>query len=46
VLDAEACIFLNPTFCKLVAWYDNEFGYASRIVDLMVYIAERDAAKA
>ena len=30
VLDAEASIFLNPTFCKIIAWYDNEFGYASR----------------
>eukprot|EP00658_Telonema_sp_P-2_P041905 TRINITY_DN30020_c0_g1_i1.p1 TRINITY_DN30020_c0_g1~~TRINITY_DN30020_c0_g1_i1.p1 ORF type:complete len:218 (+),score=51.77 TRINITY_DN30020_c0_g1_i1:659-1312(+) len=43
VLDMGASLFLNPTFCKMVAWYDNEFGYASRIADLMVYMAGEDA---
>jgi len=34
VFDAEASIELNPTFFKLVAWYDNEFGYSNKLVDL------------
>jgi len=42
VLDVTACISLNSTFCKLVAWYDNEFGYASRVADLITYVAHVD----
>eukprot|EP00656_Telonema_subtile_P002906 TRINITY_DN11334_c0_g1_i3.p2 TRINITY_DN11334_c0_g1~~TRINITY_DN11334_c0_g1_i3.p2 ORF type:complete len:207 (+),score=43.27 TRINITY_DN11334_c0_g1_i3:174-794(+) len=45
VLDAAATVFLNPNFCKIIAWYDNEFGYASRIVDLMVHMSKVDAAQ-
>jgi len=37
IFDANACIALNPHFIKLVAWYDNEWGYANRIVDLACY---------
>ena len=32
ILDATACIMLNPTFVKLVAYYDNEWAYAVRMV--------------
>lgn len=38
IYDANACISLNPHFVKLVAWYDNEFGYSNRVVDLISYI--------
>lgn len=38
--DADASIALNENFFKLVAWYDNEYGYSSKLVDLTVYISE------
>ncbi len=40
IFDAEAGIMLNPTFVKLVAWYDNEIGYSNKVVDLVQYIAK------
>ena len=39
ILDANACIELNPRFFKLVSWYDNEWGYANRLVELSEMIA-------
>lgn len=38
--DAEASIALNDNFFKLVAWYDNEYGYSSKLVDLSEHIAK------
>jgi glyceraldehyde-3-phosphate dehydrogenase type I len=38
IFDAGAGISLNPNFVKLVAWYDNEYGYSHRVVDLLTYI--------
>jgi len=42
IFDAAAGISLNKNFVKLVSWYDNEWGYSARVVDLLVYIAEQD----
>jgi glyceraldehyde 3-phosphate dehydrogenase len=43
IFDADAGIMLNPKFVKLVAWYDNEWGYSARVVDLMKHVAAVDA---
>jgi len=43
IFDAEAGISLNPNFVKLIAWYDNEFGYSCRVVDLICYMATKDS---
>ncbi|MFK8039690.1 MAG: type I glyceraldehyde-3-phosphate dehydrogenase [Crocinitomicaceae bacterium] len=37
VFDANAGISLTDHFLKVVAWYDNEYGYSSKVVDLLVY---------
>lgn len=42
IFDATAGIQLTDTFVKLVAWYDNEWGYSNKLVDLAVYMASRD----
>jgi len=39
IFDAKAGIALNDNFVKLVAWYDNEWGYSSRVVDLIRHIS-------
>jgi len=43
VFDSKAGIMLDPTFVKLVAWYDNEWGYSCRVVDLIKHMAKVDA---
>jgi len=42
VFDKHAGIALNETFYKIIAWYDNEMGYACRCVDLLVYMASKE----
>ncbi|CAF0967821.1 unnamed protein product [Rotaria sp. Silwood1] len=42
IFDAKAGISLNNNFVKLVSWYDNEYGYSNRVIDLIKYIAEKD----
>ena len=41
IFDATAGIQLTDTFVKLVAWYDNEWGYSNKLVDLAVYISKK-----
>ena len=38
IIDANAGIGLNSTFFKIVSWYDNEYGYSSKLIDLAVHI--------
>nr|ADQ73875.1 glyceraldehyde-3-phosphate dehydrogenase [Laodelphax striatellus]AMK48125.1 glyceraldehyde-3-phosphate dehydrogenase [Laodelphax striatellus] len=42
IFDAQAGISLSPKFVKLISWYDNEFGYSSRVIDLIKYIQTKD----
>ncbi|KAF8999803.1 glyceraldehyde-3-phosphate dehydrogenase [Cyathus striatus] len=42
IFDQKAGIELNPNFVKLIAWYDNEWGYSRRVCDMIVYVAKVD----
>ena len=44
VFDEKAGIMLNEKFVKLIAWYDNEWGYTSNLIKLVDYMYERDHA--
>ncbi|PKS09700.1 hypothetical protein jhhlp_004321 [Lomentospora prolificans] len=42
IFDAKAGIALNDHFVKVVSWYDNEWGYSRRVLDLLAYVAKAD----
>eukprot|EP00736_Rhodelphis_marinus_P010232 Rmarinus@m.9122 len=44
IFDATAGMQLNPTFMKLVTWYDNEMGYSNRVLDLIHHMKETDSS--
>jgi len=43
IFDIRAGIALNDNFVKLVSWYDNEWGYSNRLVDLAIYMKKQDS---
>ncbi|MEO0716811.1 MAG: type I glyceraldehyde-3-phosphate dehydrogenase, partial [Planctomycetota bacterium] len=45
IYDAKAGIQLSDQFFKVVSWYDNEAGYATRCVDMLRYMADKDGIK-
>ena len=42
IFDAKAGIALTDTFVKVVSWYDNEWGYSNKVVDLITYMSSVD----
>ena len=45
IFDEKAGIMISPKFVKLVAWYDNEYGYSSKLLDLISVMYSKDHAK-
>ena len=41
IVDADLTMVMEGNMAKVVAWYDNEWGYSSRIVDLAVYMSKQ-----
>ena len=42
IFDAKAGIMLNPNFVKLVSWYDNEWGYSNKVLELIKHMNSVD----
>ncbi len=38
IFDAKSSIMISPNFLKIISWYDNEFGYSNKLLDLMIYM--------
>ncbi|MBA0577760.1 hypothetical protein Golob_023845 [Gossypium lobatum] len=45
IFDAKAVTALSKNFVKLVSWYDNEWGYSSRVIDLIDHMASTQACR-
>ena len=45
IFDANAGVYLTDTFVKVVSWYDNEWGYSNKVVDLIEYMYSVDHAE-
>jgi glyceraldehyde 3-phosphate dehydrogenase len=41
IVDALSTMVIEGTLAKVVAWYDNEWGYSNRVADLVMYIASK-----
>ena len=41
IFDAGSCVELNKNFFKLISWYDNEWGYSNRVIDLMKLVVSK-----
>ena len=44
IFDASAGMSLNDRFFKIVSWYDNEWGYSNRAIDLIISMARKEAS--
>ncbi|KAJ5670718.1 uncharacterized protein N7477_006081 [Penicillium maclennaniae] len=44
IIDAPACTELNPQFFKIMAWYDNEWGYSNRLLDLTTHVHAQETS--
>lgn len=42
IFDAKAGIALNENFVKLIAWYDNEYAYSHRVIELIIFMHTRE----
>ncbi len=41
IFDANAGVYLTDTFVKVISWYDNEWGYSNKLLDMLVYTADK-----